>query len=248
MLSHKSYKVDDNKNVVVLDIDEEHIEEYVEKSIVSICEGDSDTDISTVKLKVKDYLRSKTYNQRKGAIAEFYIHLFFKELGYKQEFLFLNLEENSMKKGFDGYYTLNKEQWILESKSGENIPHVSKINEAYADLVVKLSSKAKNNPWHNAYNHAANYAVCAEKDLIKRLKKLENDYVNGIHQPMNTYNLIPCGTVYGYNSIDEYQKDEICTEVISNIDNMQGKKVCIVAVSNRALKAFLKYVGIDEGE
>lgn len=36
-----------------------------------------------------------------GAVAEFFVHLYLNILGLKQECLFLNLEENSIKKGFD---------------------------------------------------------------------------------------------------------------------------------------------------
>jgi hypothetical protein len=41
-----------------------------------------------------------------GAVA-FMIHIYMNEVGFKQEFIFWNLEEESIKKkGFDSYYTI----------------------------------------------------------------------------------------------------------------------------------------------
>ena len=82
-------------------------------------------------------MRYKDDTTKIGAVAEFFIHLFLRELGYKQEFLFYNLEERSIKKGFDGYFSQGETQFIVESKSGfestRNISHKAKIKEAYND-------------------------------------------------------------------------------------------------------------------
>lgn len=142
-MTHKIYKITESVTAIVLDIDEDKIQEQLANSVVAICEGNEETDLETIKIRLKDYLQPKKINQRMGAIAEFYIHLFLKSIGYKQEFLFLNLEENSIKKGFDGYYTYAEDEWILESKSGINITHKSKVQEAYNDLKKEIDDQGE---------------------------------------------------------------------------------------------------------
>ena len=55
----------------------------------------------------------------------------------KQEFLFFNLEENSIKKGFDGLFSKDSETFLVESKSGtiltKGISHRTKLKTAYTD-------------------------------------------------------------------------------------------------------------------
>jgi hypothetical protein len=95
------------------------LEAYIDSSIVEICEGNSGGDLAVVKERLIKFLTPKSGSTTEmGAIAEFFSHLYLKEQGFKQEFLFLNLEEQSIKKGFDGYYTLSGVEWIFESKSG----------------------------------------------------------------------------------------------------------------------------------
>lgn len=101
-MTHKIYEITDDITAIVLDIDEENVQEIIANNVVSICEGSAETDLETIKIKLKDYLEPKTIKQKRGAIAEFYVHLFLKSLGYKQNFLFLNLEENSIKKALTG--------------------------------------------------------------------------------------------------------------------------------------------------
>lgn len=101
-MTHKVYNIKNGVTAIVLDINEEFAQEQIAENVVSICEGNSETDLETIKIKLKDYLEPKNIRIRRGAIAEFYIHLFLKSLGYKQHCLFLNLEENSIKKGLMG--------------------------------------------------------------------------------------------------------------------------------------------------
>ncbi|MFY2508239.1 hypothetical protein ACN3E9_08105 [Vibrio pectenicida] len=110
-----------------------------------------------------------------GAISEFFVHLYLQESGYKQEFLFFNLEEGSIKKGFDGFFSKNSDTFLLESKSGsiksKKISHKDKLKSAYSDLenyVSGKSEKGKNNPWKNAYNHASHIDVGTEKSIRKK--------------------------------------------------------------------------------
>lgn len=247
-ITHIEYLIDDKTKVYVIDISSKDINSIIEKSVVSICEGCSNTDVSTIKIKLYDYLKKKKYKQRIGAIAEFYIHLYLKDCGYKQEFLFFNLEENSIKKGFDGYYTFNGEEWIVESKSGVNVSHRDKIIESYNDLKDKLTTKKKNNPWENAYNHAAHFAVKADETIVKKLKALSNDYYKNIHLPLEEFNLIPCGTVFEHDASLKEIKDKVFDTLVDLSKNMNYKKICIMAISNRAFQAFLNFIGLENEE
>lgn len=247
-MTHKVYDIKDGVIMaIVIDIDEASVQNQIAENIVSICEGNSETDLETIKIKLKDYLEPKGIRIRRGAIAEFYIHLFLKSLGYKQNCLFLNLEENSIKKGFDGYYVLQGNEWIVESKSGASTSttHKSKIEEAYSDLREKLTTKSRNNPWENAYNHAAHVSVGASEAILVKLKKLSNDYVRNVHLPLTEFCLMPCGTVFNYDASSDTIKETIYNRIKDATDSMEYKKLCIMAISNRAYNAFLEFIGLE---
>src|SRR6266702_460747 len=84
-------------NIPTLD---DEITAHIDASIVSICEGATDTDLAIIKQRlIADLTSKKGSTLEMGTIAEFFGHLYLTEIGYKQEFLFLNLEERSIKKG-----------------------------------------------------------------------------------------------------------------------------------------------------
>jgi len=103
--------------IVIEDVTNE-LKQLVDDQIVNICENDDDFTIDFVKNDLKNFFKKKDENTTMGAVAEFIIHLYLKTIGYQQECLYRNLEEGSIKKGFDGYYTYLSEEWIMESKSG----------------------------------------------------------------------------------------------------------------------------------
>lgn len=109
----------------------------------------------------------------------------------------------------------------------------------------KLTTKEKNNPWENAYNHAAHIAVAAEKTIIEKLKKLSNDYTKNIHLPLTDFNLMPCGTVFDHDASTDVIKNTIFEQVKTAIDSMKYKKLCVIAISNRSYNAFLKFIGLE---
>lgn len=96
---------ENNIQISVFDIESiEPIRELLDSYICSICEGCSATDLVAIKTRLKNRFQDKTDARWKmGAVAEFFIHLYMNINGYKQECLFLNLEEGSIKKGFDGF-------------------------------------------------------------------------------------------------------------------------------------------------
>ena len=76
-------------NIPTLDDD---ITAHIDASIVSICEGAADTNLATIKQRlIADLTTKKGTNLEMGTIAEFFGHLYLTEIGFNQEFLFLNL-------------------------------------------------------------------------------------------------------------------------------------------------------------
>ena len=68
--------------------------------------------LEEVKKEIYNVISPKTEKQKKGICAEFFMHLFLRDLGYTQKCVFSNLEEGSMKKGFDGFYECSEDFWI----------------------------------------------------------------------------------------------------------------------------------------
>lgn len=252
--THKDI-LDDGTALTILEVDnlDNELTLLIDKYLVSICEGVySDSALIDVKERVKELFRDKSSEEDEystwemGAVAEFFIHLYLNTENLKQECLFFNLEERSIKKGFDGYYSNQSEQWIVESKSGSiqtaGVSHKSKINEAVADLKKKFSGDVKNNPWSNAYNHASHIDVSAAKEIRKYIKGLSKDFTSKVSHDINDFNIIPCGTVY-YEENVFHGVDNI-KELISSNHRKTGKQMHIVCVSQRSVGVFKEYIGI----
>lgn len=225
------------------------LKEYIDEHFVSICEGNSGTSLNEVKEIIIDFLRTKDNRTKMGATAEFFLHLYLKYIGFKQECLFLNLEERSIKKGFDGYYSLNNDEFIMESKSGssetDNINHNNKIKEAYTDLKNNLagkSKKSKNNPWKNAYNHASHVDVGTARNIRKNIKELSDNYNKSIYHKIKDFNIIPASTIFLQDTwTDEYSKDIIdILETLSS--SLEFKKINMICITNKSLNIFQKYL------
>ena len=242
--------------LTILEIDElnENLSSLMDEYLVSICEGTySDSALFEVKARVKDLFKDKSSededytNWEMGAVAEFYIHLYLNVEKMKQECLFFNLEERSIKKGFDGYYSDEEEQWVMESKSGSSktsgISHMSKLSEAVADLKKKFSGDVKNNPWSNAFNHASHIDVSAASQIRKYIKNLSNDFTFKVSHDISEFNIIPCATIY-YED-DPFLEIEAIQESVSSDFKNIAKKMHMICVSQKSVGVFKKYIGIE---
>lgn len=214
---------------------------FINEKIRLITEGSTDTEIPKIKKRLYEFLqRKKGTTIEMGAVAEFMVHLYMNENGFKQEFVFFNLEERSIKKGFDGYYTINDEEWILESKSGtistSGISHKSKFLEAYSDLEKKVKDSEGNNPWRNAYNHACHRPVDSAEDIIKNLKTLAEDFDSGIYKKIENLNLLPATTIFlegNWNSIDQIA---LLTNIKAALTSKKFKGINILCINNKSLE------------
>lgn len=252
---------DGDISIHVIDIKEitPELKETIDTHITRICDGPEDYGItlSTIKKKVKRFLENKAPDDEQddskytftGAISEFFIHLFLNHIGFQQECIYLNLEENSIKKGFDGYYTIDGASWIMESKSGssktKNISHSSKVALSYNQLKNKITASDydENDPWSNAFNHAQR--VNSSADLLKELKKFSEQFINEeINNKLEDFNLIPCSTIFYYQDWEE-DKQQIIDEIKEKINDYEYKNIKVICINKRFLNSFMTYLEND---
>lgn len=201
-----------------------------------------------VKLRLRKFLADKDDKTRMGAAAELFAHLYLKTNGYKQEFLFFNLEEGSIKKGFDGFFSKNAETYILESKSGsissQKISHKDKLKHAYSDLekyVSGNSDKGKNNPWKNAYNHASHIDVGTEKSIRKKIKNLQDMFDQGTFNKISEFNIITYSTIFLNDSWDSTASTEILNDN-NFVLGFDGKTIKAMCLTKASLNSFIAYL------
>lgn len=243
-----TYSEDSENNIQISVIDIEAItdelKEFIDENIHQICLGE-DGNLSTIKLDLKKRIEGwEDQNKTIGSIAEFFVHLYLRYYGYKQECLFFNLEENSMKKGFDGLYSIENELWFMESKSGlittSGITHASKIKEAYNDVKTKITTDVSNNPWLNAYNHAR--IVGTKKKLRDNLKRLSDDFINKQYQNIEDKNIIPCATIF-LNGVWSPQNHNKIIKSIKKISVLKGKAIHVICITQNSYDMFMQYLG-----
>ncbi len=243
-----TYSEDSENNIQISVIDIEAItdelKEFIDENIHQICLGE-DGNLSTIKLDLKKRIEGwGDQNKTIGSIAEFFVHLYLRYYGYKQECLFFNLEENSMKKGFDGLYSIENELWFMESKSGlittSGITHASKIKEAYNDVKTKITTDVSNNPWLNAYNHAR--IVGTKKNLRDNLKRLSDDFINKQYQNIEDKNIIPCATIF-LNGVWSPQNHNKIIKSIKKISVLKGKAIHVICITQNSYDMFMQYLG-----
>lgn len=251
-LNSKINNVDAKTLVHIIEIDSlsSNMSNLIDKHLVKICEGNSDSDLKDVKKELYDFLIKKPEKTIMGSIAEFFIHLYLNNNNYKQECLYQNLEENSVKKGFDGYYSINNESWLVESKSGsiktKSISHTSKIKEAYNDLKNKVEGVAVNNPWKNAYNHAQLRSVDSSGDILKSIKKLSDEYRNSTYHSIKEFNIIPSATIFLDGTWILMSCDDIQCSIESLIQGFEYNKIKVICITKKSITLFLEYLKGDK--
>lgn len=238
----------------IVDISES-LKKTLDEYFVLICEGNSGSDLATVKTHVKNLFSTKNMDWVMGAIAEFFVHLYIRLSGYKQECLFLNLEENSIKKGFDGLYSKGNIEWLMESKAGSDkskkISHARKVTLAMNDLALKVSGrdtngkkKLPNNPWREAYAHASQYDVGTVQEIRKNIKRLSNDFTNGIFHSIEEFNTMPCGTIFLSGTWIQPDHNDILNTIIDITDNLKGQNIHVICTTQRSIDIFMQYIDL----
>jgi hypothetical protein len=242
-------KLTNDNYLHLLDIEEidSKFTNFLDQKISEICEGYTDTPLNIIKIRLIKFLKTKRNSGLEiGAIAEFFTHLYLNEIGFKQEFLFFNLEEGSIKKGFDGYYSFINEEWIYESKSGsietKKISHSGKIKEAYNDLVKTIAGKKKNNPWQNAYSHASQIDVHTNSSIRANLKKLSNEFVLEKYHDIKDFNVIPGSTLFLEEKFQTHDPKNMNNIFQDQILKFNFKKIQIICVNQKSVDIFWDYL------
>ncbi|AIF45162.1 hypothetical protein [Virgibacillus sp. SK37] len=239
---------DNNYQIHIIDVEDysQALLEYINEHFVSICEGDSGSDIDTVKQRARDFFERKSLSTKMGAIAEFFVHLYLKDQGYKQECTYFNLEENSIKKGFDGYYSKDDIEWIMESKSGSidsnNSKHWNKVKTAYDDLKDKFNGNVTNNPWKNAYNHASQIDVGTEQNIRKNIKMLSDNFTRKNYPLISDFNIIPASTIFLNGQWENQDLDELSDKIVELISEFKYKDIIIICITKKSVEQFLNFI------
>lgn len=251
-LTHHIININNNVNLHILELQEitDEIKSFIDSKIVNITNGTRKIDLKIVKTKLKNFLASKKGSTTEmGAIAEFFIHLYLSTQEYKQECLFFNLEENSIKKGFDGYYSKETLEWIMESKSGlsstKGISHKSKIKEAYDDLDNKLKGNVSNNPWENAFRHADQKSVNTQQNIVTNIDNFSNEFELGIFKDIKDFNIIPTATIFLDGSWSN-DIEKIKQEITTLISTLQYHKLEVICFTKKSLNIFIDYLNLKD--
>jgi hypothetical protein len=251
-LKPKIIQINQNVTLHIFELQEitDEIKSFIDSKIVNITNGTRKIDLKIVKTKLKNFLASKKGSTTEmGAIAEFFIHLYLSTQGYKQECLFFNLEENSIKKGFDGYYSKETLEWIMESKSGlsstKGISHKSKIKEAYDDLDNKLKGNVSNNPWENAFRHADQKSVNTQQNIVTNIDNFSNEFELGIFKDIKDFNIIPSATIFLDGSWSN-DIEKIKQEITTLISTLEYQKLEVICFTKKSLTIFLDYLNSED--
>jgi hypothetical protein len=257
-LTHQIISINKNTNLHIFELQKitNEIKNFIDTRIVNITNGTRKRDIKIVKNKLKNFLASKKGSTTEmGAIAEFFMHLYLSTQGYKQECLFFNLEENSIKKGFDGYYSKNGIEWIMESKSGlsttKGISHKSKVKEAYNDLDkrlkgIKKPSETINNLWENAYNHAKHSDVGTKDSIVAKIENFSDEFELGIFKDIKDFNIIPSSTIFLDGIWIDNDICKITEDIKILVSTLQYQKLEIICFTKKSLNLFLDYLNLEE--
>lgn len=157
----------------------DELKQALRDNLTRICYGEENSKSGYVMYRYKPTIKAfleryekKPATTQKGMIGEFLSHIIINELfdTFETASPFFNLEEKSIKKGFDLllYSTTDHNLWITEVKSGElhtgkdeNQTTTQLLNTAYNDLKKRLNENEMNH-WTNAMN-AAKVAVSQHK-------------------------------------------------------------------------------------
>lgn len=250
----------ENCKIVVIDIDgmTDDLIQQIDDTILQICHGKNSIgyDLSDIKKQLYNSLAKNgeiSSDVKRGAVAEFFVHVYLNSISLKQECFFLNQEEpKSIKKGFDGLYSIGTDEWIMESKSGRSssvgISHNDKIKEAYMDLQTKFSSKEnENDPWRNAYMHAGHDDIGTQTTIKKKLQQCAKLFASNTSIDISNFNIIPASTIF---IVDESHAIPEMSQVIDDISKVVQKfkyrEILTICITHHAANMLVEYLKARE--
>ena len=233
----------------------------IRSCLASVCHGAAKASTGRpmycYKTTLSEFIRrygEKKDSTRKGMIGELLLHILMSEFlhEYQINSPFFNLEERSIKKGFD--VVLNKKGsldiWLAEVKSGEPAAEknssqtaVSLINKAKNDLDERLNGESLS-LWMNAINGAQHAIDNArdDKDAIIAILENHGDLASVGATKSTDINAILVGTVFA-NLTDPVDSDAIQEKRLRIIKEKKFNDVLLVAIQKEtydAVYAFLE--------
>lgn len=228
--------------------DFDYLKNQIDQYIVDLIYGDSKRSFDAARNQMAMFVSSKTQKQKLGIVSELLMHLSAMELNATRYNLIKNLEDNSMKKGFDGVYVYDSELWFGESKSSSVVDtkHIINIDESIKCFGDKINGRNKNDPWVNALYHInviKNEAKMSEP-LKKQIIMLSEQFARGIFCDSRDFNVIPSSTLI----VEDNQTfDEICNDCESRLLTYNYRKLVIFCIDNIIYQNTLDYLEMKNG-
>ncbi|MGN0831328.1 MAG: hypothetical protein ACI4NI_08555 [Candidatus Ornithospirochaeta sp.] len=257
---------DDHSDYVLYFIENlsDELKQEIRDRLSAICHGEDlakTTEIlmysykETAKEFVKRYRANETKieNRNKGMIGELLTHVI---IGIENRFMvaspFFNMEERSLKKGFDItlFEELTKEMWFAEVKSGsihkgqKNVSSaaIELINNAKKDIKDRLNGQNVH-PWQNAIN-AAKVAMDSSKDqkaaILELLGQCANNVVGG-NNSSESFNVVLSASLFNPLS-DRIEENRIGKKYSDVVQERLFKKVYVVAIQEETYEEVFKFL------
>ncbi len=202
---------------------------------------------------------SKTDDQKKGMIGELLLHILLAEVidEFEVNSLFFNMEEKSVKKGFDVILTKlhSTELWIAEVKSGElhkdkdsSQTVVSLINTAQNDLNKRLNEDNVT-LWLNAV-HGAQIAISEERNEKDAIISILEDYGDNASDDQicsREMNVVLVGTLFNQLS-DPIEEQSISKKHKKVVDSAIFKEAYIIAIQQETYQEIFDFIESESKE
>ncbi|ASD62268.1 hypothetical protein B9G79_01155 [Bdellovibrio bacteriovorus] len=213
-----------------------------------MCHGSSraelDGEFYTYNSTIKEFwerLKEKDPPKKMGMVAEFLTHVLILEI-FKDFFpasVFFNLEERSVKKGFDLVFKNKAEIWITEIKSGlKNTTDTSNdrikelISIAKRDIKEKLKED-RSTLWQNAVNHVD--IALVQSDERKAIKSIlmqgKTAALAGTAQHQNHNVVLVAGLFANVSDLIQDTTIKMAAQAIRN-ENIFKKEIVIAFQKN----------------
>lgn len=233
----------------------EELKNIIRKELSAICVGLGNSSLKTNSYSniLKEFIKryeSKNNKQQKGMIGELLLHILLCSCvkRFKSCSPFFNMEERSVKKGFDIILRDPKtmKMWFAESKAGEG-------NKSSNSLMKSLITIAKNDLlqrvaedssilWRNAINSATNAMKDrkAKTAIRKILDDLSDDFSSG-SKTLKDLNVILSGCLF--KDLNDKVEKKVPEEKISEL-KAEGcfAEQFIIAIQKNTYKAVYEFL------
>ena len=241
----------------------DELKKAIKKHLSDICFGhikaeraELKPNIYGYKKAIKDFLsrlEEKREGTKKGMIGELLTHILIRE--YLPEFKvntpFFNMEENSIKKGFDLVLlnTNDNELWITEVKFGEKDTNNQTSDKKIENLLKKAKNdlnerlnKSEDMLWQNAIN-GCSISMKNNDDLKNVVIELLENYQEETATSLNK-NIITSGVLF--NSTDEKFSINSLKKVHDAWENeLFFKKIIILAIQESTYQEVITFFKME---